>query len=497
MTTIKLKIVKPDQPDYNTWNNRGVNLRFEGHPAEIIPVNTIDALAAALQHAVDEGLRPAVRGGGHCLENFVSNPDVEVVIDISAMKGVRYDEERNAIEVTAGTTLGEMQEALYHNWGTVLPTGQHPAVGVGGHIPGGAFGFMHRLHGLGVDYLYAVEVLCVNKERQVEKIIATSDPSDEHRELWWAHTGGGAGNFGVATRYWFRKPGNSKDPAELLPKAPAVVETIELEWPWSDMDENAFRQLVNNFGHWSYAHGRPDSDALNVFATMHLWNKVLGKIQLKGLVFDPSANAADDFIQAINGKAGIPCTVKKEQMSWLDFALNPFPDIFSGGKAAFKVKDAFLCKPYTAEQLGTIYHYLAERNDIPGGNVGLATYGGQVNSVAADATSSAQRGAIMATACVVGWMDPEAAAGSMDWVRNCYSDLFKATGGAPVPGDQTGGSVIAHPDNDLADPTWNRSGVPWHTFYYQDNYPRLQQVKAKWDPLNIFRPRLSVQAAGL
>ena len=138
---------------------------------------------------------------------------------------------------------------------------------------------------------------------------------------------------------------------------------------------------------------------------------------------------------------------------------------------------------------------MTEWNEVPGGNLGLATYGGQVNAVASDATASVQRSAILDTACAVGWLNAKDEAKSLEWVRKCYSDLYQETGGVPVPGKQAGGCMIAHPDNDMADPAWNKSGVPWHTFYYQDNYPRLQKVKATWDPCNIFRHSLSVEAA--
>jgi aclacinomycin oxidase len=63
-----------------------------------------------------------------------------------------------------------------------------------------------------------------------------------------------------------------------------------------------------------------------------------------------------------------------------------------------------------------------------------------------------------------------------------------------VPGDAYDGALINHPDVDLADPMCNRSGVPWHTFYYQANYARLQRIKAKWDPQNVFRHALSIRA---
>lgn len=491
---MNFKIITPGKPGYEEWNNRGVNLRFSGKPSEIIPVTTIEELTNALQYAVDKNYRIAIRGGGHCLENFVSNPDIDVVIDISHLKGIRYDEDMNAIEINAGTTLGEMYETLCKRWGTVLPCGEHPAVGIGGHIQGGAFGFLCRQHGLGADYLYAVELLWINKDRKVEKVIATSEPSDKHRELWWAHTGGGAGNFGVVTRYWFRKPGSAgKAPSDLLPKAPSSIETIELEWQWKDINENNFRQLVDNYCNWCYNNSRPGTETCNLYATLHLRSKGMGKILLKGLLTKPTDAVVDDFIGALNMKLEISCDIKRNKTSWPDFALHPFPDVFSGPKAAFKIKDAFLHQPFTHQQINTMYHYLTQYEEIPGGNIGLATYGGQVNSIASNVTASVQRNAIMGTACAVGWLDDKDEAKSMEWVRKCYSDLYSETGGVPVPGKQTGGCIIAHPDNDIADPAWNKSGLPWHTFYYNDNYPRLQKIKAIYDPLNIFRHSLSVE----
>jgi len=489
----ELKIIKPDEPAYEEWNNRGANLRFSGRPAEIIPVATADELETALQYAVDRNYRVAVRSGGHCLENFVSNPEINIVIDISGIKGIRYDGAMNAIEIHAGTTLGEMYETLYNQWNIVLPAGEHPAVGIGGHIPGGAFGFLCRQHGLGVDYLVAVEVLFVNKDRKVEKVIATRQHSDKNRELWWAHTGGGAGNFGVVTRYWFRRPGNaSKEPSDLLPKAPSSIETVEMEWQWKDMDEHSFRHLVDNYGNWCYNNSQPGAKTSNLYATLHLWNKVLGKLQVKGVLTEPTDGIIDYFITTLNSQHNVSCTVKRNKTSWVDFALHPFPDIFSGPKAAFKLKDSFLCRPFTHQQIKTIYRYLTEYQDVPGGNLGLATYGGQVNNIKCDTTASVQRGAIIGAACVVGWLNPEEEAKSIAWVRNCYSDLYAETGGVPVPGNQTGGCIIAHPDNDMADPIWNKSGVPWYTLYYQSNYPRLQKVKETWDPWNVFRHNLSI-----
>lgn len=115
------------------------------------------------------------------------------------------------------------------------------------------------------------------------------------------------------------------------------------------------------------------------------------------------------------------------------------------------------------------------------------------NTVASDTTASAQRGSILDIACTTGWLDPREDTENLSWVRAFYRDLFAETGGVPVPNEAFDGALINHPDTDLADPALNTSGVPWHTLYYEANYPRLQRIKAQWDPWNVFRHALSVR----
>ena len=184
-------------------------------------------------------------------------------------------------------------------------------------------------------------------------------------------------------------------------------------------------------------------------------------------------------------------------MSWLEFALNPFPDLFASppGGVCVKVKDALLKQRLTDRQIGVAYDHLTRTDrDVMGGMLGLATYGGRINTVATDATASPQRASILDIACTTGWLDPREEAQNLSWVRAFYRDLFAESGGAPVPGERYDGALINHPDTDLADPALNTSGVPWHTLYYQENYPRLQRVKARWDPRDVFRHPLSIRA---
>jgi hypothetical protein len=429
----------------------------------------------------------------------VSDPEVRVIIDVSSMKRVYYDSERRAVAVEAGATVGETLQALVETWGVVIPLGEYPQIGMGGHVAGGAFGFLCRQLGLAADYLYAVEVVTVDAEGRASITVATREASDPNRDLWWAHTGGGAGNFGIVTRYWFRSPvASGGDPATLLPGAPKSVTTFKAEWLWSDIDQPSFLRLVRNHGAWCERNSGADSPNASLWTLLEIHRKQFGKIIVRG-VSTAGAGAegqVNDHLAALCAGLIAPNGPELSRMSWVEFALNPFPDLFAAppGGVSMKVKDALLKKRLTDRQITVAYDHLSStHDDVMGGMLGLATYGGRINSVAPDATASAQRSAILDIACTTGWLDTREEAQNLTWVRDFYRALFAETGGVPVPGDAYDGTLINHPDVDLADPAFNTSGVPWHTLYYQANYPRLRRIKGRWDPRNVFRHPLSIR----
>lgn len=491
-------MIGPDDPRYRAIIDRQFNKRFRGRPDYVCVVSSTDEVIAAVNGAVTEGRRLVVTSGGHCLEGFVSDPDVRVIVDVAPMKRVYHDAARRAIVIEAGATVGDAFKALHDNWGTVVPFGEYPGIGIGGHVGGGAFGVLCRQLGLAADYLYAVEVVTVSNEGKANAVIATRETGDPNRELWWAHTGGGGGNFGIVTRYWFRAHDVAgDDPSALLPRAPDSIATFTAEWNWADIDREAFLQIFDNFGTLCEAHSGADSPLASLFTLIELHRQQFGTIVVRGVssAGDAAGSQIDDWIAALAGSGRQPLMRERLRLSWLEFALNPFPDLFTfpPGGASMKGTDALLKKPFTRHQAGVAYDYLTRTDyDVAGGMLGLASYGGRVNIVAPGVTASAQRAAIMDIACASGWLDPNDEAANVAWVQSFYRDLFADSGGVPVPGDAYDGSIINHPNPDLANPSWNTSGVSWTTLYYQDNYPRLQRAKARWDPRNVFRHALSI-----
>ena len=272
-----------------------------------------------------------------------------------------------------------------------------------------------------------------------------------------------------------------------------------MAWRWEDLDERAFARFVRNHGEWCERNAGPDVPAARLFSILFLHRRQAGTIALRGIstAGDGADRLLDEHLAALNAGVDAPCTVQLETSPWLRFALNPFPELFrapGAENASFKIKDAFLRRRFTDRQIEVVHRFLTRADvDVPGGMVGLATYGGKVNAVAPDATASAQRDSILTTSCNTGWMDPRDEEVNLGWLRALYRELFAEGGGVPAPGEVADGAFINHPDADLADPRWNASGVPWHALYYKGNYPRLQRVKARWDPRDVFHHALSIR----
>ncbi|BCB83930.1 FAD-binding oxidoreductase [Phytohabitans suffuscus] len=462
--------VRPGDPRYDDLVRRG-NRRFVGSPDEVRVVGSTEQVVAAVRDAVRTGRRLAVRGGGHCFEGFVDDPAVRLVIDLSGLTGVYHDPARSAFAVEAGATLGEVYRRLYLGWGVTLPGGSCPGVGIGGHAAGGGYGRLSRLHGLVADHLYAVEVVVVDRAGTARAVVATREPGDPNRDLWWAHTGGGGGTFGVVTRYWFRSP----------PRPPARVLTFTVTWPWEGMDQPGFHRLAANFGRWCARHSAPGAPGTSLYSELVLARRALGGLMLVGQVDGDHPHLFDAHLAALAEGVGVTPSVTRETLPWLAATLGAESDDGKGWR--LKVKSGFHRGPLTERQLAAAYHHLTRTDyDAPAGSLSLNTYGGAINAVPPTATASAQRDATMLLFYLAGWSDPAEDARHLAWIREFYADMYADDGGLPPAG-----AYVNYPDVDLA-----AGGRPWPEVYFGPNHARLRRVKARWDPRNVFHHPLSV-----
>ncbi|MCE6996330.1 BBE domain-containing protein [Saccharothrix sp. S26] len=493
---------------------RGNNQRWVAAPQAVaLPVNTRQVVAA-VQNAVSGRKRITVRSGGHCYEDFVYNSATQVVIDLSQLNAVGYDEQRRAFYVEPGATVLNVVNTLYRKWGVTIPAGMCYSVGMGGHVTGGGWGLLCRELGLTVDYLHAVEVVTVGADGVARAVVATNSPSDPNRELWWAHTGGGGGSFGVVTRFWFRTPGATGDPGALLPSPPAEVYLHALSWKWADMTEARFTRLVRNYGGWHERNSAPGGEYGGLLSFLALGHRSSDRIALTTQMTASAPDALaklERFVAEVTDGvdvAAVPLNqplgefgpmaeqFTAQRLPWLQATtrLGVTNSMLTNPSLRGDFKSAFMRRGLPDDQIAALYRHLS-RTDFanPNALVVASSYGGRVNAVAPGDTATPHRDSVIKLLYQAYWPDPAADAANVAWLRDIYEDVYRTTGGVPVPNDVTDGCYVNYADIDLNDPARNRSGRSWAELYFGANYPRLQRVKAKWDPLDVFRHGQSVE----
>jgi hypothetical protein len=347
-------------------------------------------------------------------------------------------------------------------------------------------------------------------------VTATRDDSEpDRKDLWWAHTGGGGGNFGVVTRFWFKN----------LPTPPSRVLITARAWDWVGFSQEHFTHLVSSYGEYFATHQNPTTSPGRLFALLTLThNNGTNQIGLVAQVDaeneDPSKDAgaaamrdfltkvdsdaiptSSQMLQSVAEHAPIPNAWTPRLMPWLTAtqALNS-----SGENRCGKYKSAYLRKPFTPAQITAMWDYLGNTyfTDFTNSQavIQIDSYGSAINHPLHE-TAYRQRNSILKMQYQVYWnrrndTDPGDQAKNLKWIRDTYRATFAGTGGVPIIGDRTDGCYINYPDIDLNDTkTWNTSGQAWSQLYYKEAYPRLQRVKARWDPLHIFHHTQSIEPA--
>jgi len=167
---------------------------IDRRPAVIIRVRNADEVARVISLARETGLPLAVRSGGHSVAGHCVT-DGGIVLDLSDMRDLQIDIEGQTAWAEAGLTAGEYTTAAAAH-GLATGFGDTGSVGIGGLTLGGGVGYLVRKYGLTIDDLLAADI--VTAEGQLLHLDANTNP-----DLFWAIRGGG-GNFGVVTRFQFR-----------------------------------------------------------------------------------------------------------------------------------------------------------------------------------------------------------------------------------------------------------------------------------------------------
>jgi FAD/FMN-containing dehydrogenase/pimeloyl-ACP methyl ester carboxylesterase len=173
---------------------RVFNGLIDRRPALIARCTDAPDASAAVNFAREAGLPVSVYGGGH---NVTGNAvcDDGVTIDLRPMKAIEVDPAARTCRAQAGLTWGELDAATLEH-GLAVTGGRMSTTGLGGLVLGGGSGWIERKCGYSVDNLLSVEIVTADG-----RILTASET--ENADLFWGIRGGG-GNFGVATSFEFR-----------------------------------------------------------------------------------------------------------------------------------------------------------------------------------------------------------------------------------------------------------------------------------------------------
>jgi FAD/FMN-containing dehydrogenase len=133
------------------------NGMIDKRPLLIARCANVADVIAAVNFGREQGLLIAIRGGGHNGPGLGSCDD-GLVIDMSAMKGVRVDPESQTVRVDAGCTSGDVDHAT-HAFGLAVPFGIVSTTGAAGLTLGGGIGYLTRKYGLTIDNLLEADVV--------------------------------------------------------------------------------------------------------------------------------------------------------------------------------------------------------------------------------------------------------------------------------------------------------------------------------------------------
>ena len=414
------------------WNGM-----IDRSPALIVRCRTTADVVAAVNHARDNGLVLAVRGGGHNAAGL-SVCDDGLVIDLSPMRAVSVDAARRTARVEGGALWRDV-DAATHPHGLATTGGLISSTGVGGLTLGGGLGWMMRRHGLACDNVLAVEI--VTADGQVRRASATENP-----DLFWGIRGGG-GNFGVVTTFEFKLHPMTTLYAGMLvfpgPQAPQVLRRYR-DLAMAAPDElTLFTGLMTS----------PDGHPINAVFVGYDGPASKGEAAIKPLRdLGPVADQVGEMpYPALNSMLdeGFPHGL---QVYWRSDFLKGLPD-----EALDMLVDrhAAITSPLSA--------LLIEQ------------FGGAVARVPAEETAFAQRDALFNLAIISRWADPSTESTHVDWARQTSEAARPFT---------TGGTYVNYLGVEGADRVRAAYGA---------KYDRLVALKKKYDPANLFQVNQNIR----
>ena len=433
-------LLLPGEPGYDQAR-RVLNASIDRHPAFVVQPTGVADIRSAVTFAGERNLLLAVKAGGHSYSGR-STCDRGMQIDLSRFRGVRVDPVSRTAYVAGGSLLGELDhEAMA--FGLVTTAGTVSHTGVAGLTLGAGFGRIARRHGLALDNLRAVEVVTADG-----KHVRAS--AEQNPDLFWGVRGGG-GNFGIVTSFEFA----------LHPMSRQVVGG-DLVFPITRA-----RELLGFY--LEYSLNAPDD--LYVDAIMSTPPGGKDGVFIIHCCYSGPAAQADSVLAPVR-KLGAPLAGTLAPVDYV--ALQRSSDRTDPRSEGEYLKSGFINGVDASLVPAIMDRY--EPDPGRGTTVFFQHSGGAIGRVAPDATAFPHRRSTHNMFAAVSWPLDADATRHVGYIKEYWSTLERFTDGYYTNeiGDEAQRYVDAN---------------------YQGNLARLQAVKSKYDPGNLFRLNANVKPA--
>jgi hypothetical protein len=422
------------------------NVRFDDIRPQVIALcESPEDVRKAIVWSREQEMPIAARCGGHSYGGYST---VEgLVADVTRMNRIDVDSSEGTAVIGAGSHLSDVYAGLAQH-GVAIPAGTCPTVGISGLTLGGGIGMSERKHGLTCDNLLEVELVTASGE-----VVTTSER--EQPELFWACRGGGGGNFGITTGFKFR----------VYPAGDVAI--YDFRWSWED--------------------ARAVFDAWQRFAP-HAPDELSSVCQLTNAAADPSRDRPEPFVisqgQYLGPEselrslleplltAGTPTQQTLTTMSFLDAQKR-----WQGRdprRSPYKAKSDYVAEPFSDRAIETMIRWVEHwpgSSDQHGGAIQMEASGGANNRVPEDATSFIHRGELFVCQYLAHWNqdDPQRVSdANLAWIADFYNEMRPFVSGFAYQN-------MIDPDLD-----------GWERAYYGSALDQLTDVKATYDPDNVF-----------